>query len=417
MKISRIFYGYWILLACFLLTFIASGCGPISFSFFVTSLETDFNWSRTEIMIGFMVFFVCAAIGSPLFGRLVHRYGARKVVSLGALLPCLGFILLSQMSELWHFYIGYILIGFGIAAIGPVIMTLIVSNWFVRHRGMAVGAMSMGLGTAGIIFTPLIIVYLLPNFGWSHTYLTLAAITGGIAIPLGTLVIRTKPADMGLLPDGRDPSQVDGIDESRDATSLTFRSAAGTLTFWLVAVAILFQSSHMGVMQNQVPYLEDIGFTAGIVALAVTILSIFSIVGPLLFGWLCDKIRIKFASIISLALATIGIILLMNVNAGSPVWFIGTYAITLGLGLTGWVPCLSLLVSSNFGLLSYGTIFGALNFFHMVGAGMAPIYCGYISDKTGSYEWAFIITAILIALAIPNVLAIRRPKKLPSSHR
>jgi MFS family permease len=417
LKTSRIFYGYWVLLASFLLTIISAGCGPVSFSFFVTSLETAFNWSRTEIMTGFTVFFICGAISSPLFGRLVHQYGARKVVSLGTLLPCIGFVMLSQMNNLWHFYIGYILIGFGVAAMGPVITTLIVSNWFIRRRGAAIGALSMGVGIAGMIFTPLVIIYLLPNLGWSSTYLTFAAITGGLAIPLAILVIRTEPADMGLLPDGQDASKIEGIDETIASEGLPFKSALGTTAFWLLAAAILFQSVHMGVIQNQVPHLEDLGFSSGIVASAMSIVAIVSTIGNIIFGWLCDKIKVKIAAVLTIGLVIIGIILLITIKISSPAWLIWAYATILGLGMGGMMPYTSLLVSTNFGLYSYGTIFGALSTFHMVGAGTAPIVYGYLFDRVGSYQWAFIVTAILIALAIPVILAIRRPESLSSLKR
>lgn len=367
-------------------------------------------------MTAFTLFFICVAISAPLYGRLVHRYGARKVIALGALSACVGYILLSQMSDFWQYYIGYALIGLGVAATGPVITTLIVSNWFSRRRGMAIGIMTMGAGTAGMIFTPLVIVYLLPNLGWSNTYLTFAAITGGLAIPLAALVIRTKPADMGLLPDGREASKIAGIDEvGTPATEgLPFKSALTTQAFWLLAVAILFISTHMGVMQNQIPHLEDLGFAAGIVASAMSIVAIMSILGTLFFGWLCDRIQVKFASVIGVTLLTISIILLININVSSPAWFIWIYATILGLGIGGWMPTMSLLTSANFGLVAYGTIYGALNAFQSIGAGAAPMLSGYFYDRTGTYDWAFIITAIVIALGIPLVLAIRRPTSYPT---
>ncbi|MBN1176944.1 MAG: MFS transporter [Dehalococcoidales bacterium] len=393
---------------------ISAGCGPISFSFFVTSLERVFHWSRTEIMTGFTLFFICAAISAPFAGRMVHRYGARKVVSAGALASCVGYILLSQMSALWQYYIGYALIGAGVAATGPVISTLIVSNWFIRRRGMAIGAMSMGAGTAGMIFTPLVIVYMLPTLGLSQTYLIYAAITAFLAVPLAALVIRTEPADMGQLPDGRDASEIAAIaaDRATVARGITFRNALGTQAFWLLALAILFVSTHMGVMQNQVPHLEDLGFAAGIVASAMSIVAVLSTLGTLIFGWLSDRINVKISGVIAVILLTVSIVLLINIDITSPNWLIWTYAFILGLGIGGWMPVMSLLASANFGLLAYGTIYGALNACQSIGAAAAPIFSGYLFDRTGTYETAFIVTAILIALGLPIILAIRRPREL-----
>jgi MFS family permease len=412
LKISATFYGYWVLAACFLLNVISAGCGPIAFSFFVTSLEKALEWSRTEIMTGFTVFFIFAAVSGPFAGRMVHNYGARRVIAAGALSACIGYVLLSQVSSLWQFYIGYALIGAGVAATGPVITTLIISNWFIRRRGMAIGAMSMGAGTAGMIFTPLVIIYLLPNIGWSNSYLTFAAITGGLSVPLALLVVRTRPADMGLLPDGRDASEIDAIAQDRAVSTqgLTFRRALATQAFWLLAIAILFVSTHMGVMQSQIPHLEDLGFTAGIVASAMSIVAVTSALGPLIFGWLSDRIKVKFTGLIAVTLLTVSIIILIQINIDTPPWFIWLYATILGLGIGGWMPTMSLLASSNFGLIAYGTIYGALNAFQSAGGAVAPIFSGYLYDRTGTYEQAFIITVIIIALGIPIIVAMRRPK-------
>ena len=412
MKLPRIFYGYWVLLACFLLNVISAGCGPISFSFFVTSLETAHNWSRTDIMTGFSLFFIFAAISGPFAGRMVHRYGARKVASIGAISSCFGYILLSQMSGLWQYYVGYAFIGVGVAASGPVITTLVISNWFVRRRGMAVGAMMMGPGIAGIIFTPLVIVYLLPNLGWDNTYLIYAAITAVLAIPLAILVIRTHPTDMGLLPDGRDASEIAGIaaDRALSNQGLPFKNALTTQAFWFLAIAIFIVSSHMGIMQNQIPHMEDLGFTPGIVATAMSLLAVMSTISTLIFGWLSDKINVKYTATLAVSIITIAIILLLNISSNSPDWLLVLYTILMGLGIGGWMPTMSLLTSVNFGLLAYGTIYGALNAFQSLSAATSPILSGYLFDRTGTYETAFIITAIAVALGIPTILAICRPK-------
>ena len=413
------FYGYWVLAACFLFNVIGSGCGPIGFSFFVTSLERSLNWSRAEIMTAFTLFFICTAISAPLSGRLAHRYGGRKVISAGAVIVCSGYVLLSQMDYLWQYYIGYALIGLGISATGPVITTLIVSNWFVRRRGMAVGAISMGPGAAGLIFTPTIIVYLLPNLGWSNTYLIFAAVTAIFIIPLAALVIRSEPADIGLLPDGRSAPEITGMNKITAPASqgVPFKSALSTWAFWLLGFAILFVSTHMGVMQSQIPHLEDLGFAAGIVASAMSIAAMMSVFGTLIFGWLSDKIKIKTISIISVLLIITGISLLLYIEIDTPKWLIWTYTTLLGLGVGGWMTSMSLLTSSNFGLIAYGAIYGVFTAFQSAGAAVAPIFSGYFFDKTSSYDMAFITTLAIVALGIPAILAIRRPgHKVVSLH-
>lgn len=415
----RIFYGYWVLAACFVFNVIGAGLGPIGFSFFVTSLEKSLNWSRTGIMTAFTLFFVCTAIGAPVSGRLAHRFGARKILSAGAILVCVAFILMSQMDYLWQYYIGYALIGFGVAGLGSVITSLIVSNWFVRRRGMAIGLLSMGPGTGGLIFTPLVIVVLLPNLGWSNTYLVFAGITVIFTIPLAAFVIRSEPNEKRLQPDGQSASIMSGINKAINPATqgLPFKSALSTGTFWLLGFAILLVSTHMGVMQSQLPHLEDLGFTPGVVASAMTIVATMSALGTVIFGWLSDRITIKTVSIVSVLLIITGITLLLYIKMTSPHWLIWTYTTILGLGVGGWMTSMSLLTSSNFGLLAYGAIYGVFMAFQSTGAAVAPIFSGYFYDRNHSFAMAFVTTLIIVTLGLAAILAIRRPQQAAKQAR
>jgi MFS family permease len=411
-KPPSIFYGYWILVSCFLITTICAGCGPISFSFFLTSLEKAFDWSRTEIMSAFTMFFFCAAISGPVVGRMVHRFGGRKVIFLGGLIMIIGYVLLSQMNSLWQYYISYVLIGFGFTTFSPLVTSYIVANWFIRRRGAAIGIMTTGAGVSGIIFTPLVIVYLIPNIGWSNTYITFAAIVAVVAIPMALFVIRNKPADMGLLPDGVKVPAVDDItgEITPKAEGLTARKTASTRAFWLLALAVFLLYTNMGVWQNQAPHLEDLGYNPGVFATAITLFSIMLIVGTLIFGWLCDKISVKLVFVFQAVLIIVATGILLLISSSSPAWLIWLYGIIMGVGVGGGMPTLTMLVSVNFGLVAYATILGMLSFFQSSGSAVGPILAGYIYDELGSYHWAFIIIIIAIALAIPLILAARRPE-------
>jgi len=126
----RVFYGYWLILATFLFNFMAIGFGSYAFSLFVTPLQDAFGWGRGQIMAGFTIFFVTMGATCPVVGRFVDRYGARPVIPIGAVVMGLGFILVSQASQLFPFYLGYVLVGAGAAGMGQVPSSAIISNWF-----------------------------------------------------------------------------------------------------------------------------------------------------------------------------------------------------------------------------------------------------------------------------------------------
>jgi MFS family permease len=412
-KRLKIFYGYWIVVATFFCLFITSGFGFFAFSLFVKPLQGYFGWGRGEIMTAFTIYLLVMGMTSPFIGRLIARYEARKVIATGALAVGLGFISLSQINSLRHFYFSYAVIGVGMAAIGHIPSSAIVSNWFEKRRGTTIGIMSTGIGAGGFVMAPIIGGFLIPNYDWSVSYLVLAVVTWALIIPLALFVIRTKPADIGLYPDGRQAPETAPATEAQPFTAngLSLRMALATSGFWLAAVSYLTGGfSSVGIVQNQVPYLEDIGLPVAMVAGTLSGVGLGSLIGKFSFGWLCDRIAAKYAFSIALVLQAAGIILLMSIKPVSPPAIIWLYVAMIGLGVGGWLPTMSMLVSTNFGLAAYGTIYGMVNLAQSIGVATGPLLMGYIYDIMGTYQSAFIILLSLYAIAIPAILAVRRPK-------
>jgi OFA family oxalate/formate antiporter-like MFS transporter len=411
---SNIFYGYWILAVMFFCLFVTSGCGYYIFSLFVLPLQEAFGWSRSEIMIALTIFFLVTGGASPYAGKLVYRYGARVVIAIGAAIGGLGFIILYQMQTLWQFYAGYVVIAIGLAVMGTIPATMVVSNWFVRRRGTAIGIISTGIGAGGLVLSPLVGGYLIPNFGLGTSYIIMAIITW-VTIPLVLLIVRTKPEEMGLHPDG-----IVIVEELHNnempltsAAGLNFKAAIATSTFWLIAVSFIFNGFSLdGVLQSQAPHLQDIGYSSATAATVLGMTGLGSTFGKFFFGWLCDRIAAKYAWSIAQSLQVISIIIFINITPTSPSAALWAYAILMGLGLGGWLPTMSVLTSANFGLVSYGIIFGVVNLIHSTGSSIGPLFAGYIHDTTLSYNLAFTIFLALFAVSISTALAIRRPKAL-----
>jgi len=275
--------------------------------------------------------------------------------------------------------------------------------------------MSIGVGGGGFVMAPLIGGYLIPHFGWRSAYLALALLIWVVVIPLALFVIKTKPADMGLYPDGVEAGEAVAPTKASFSTSegLTLKMALATSTFWLIAISFMSNAfSHVSTIQSQVPYLDDIGFPVAIAAAALGGIGLASAVSKFSFGWLCDHIPAKYAVSIGLSLQLAGILILMNLSPTSPLSLIWLYTIIMGLGSGSWLPTMSMFVSTNFGLTAYGAIFGAVSFAFYLGASTGPLMAGYMYDAMNTYHWAFVIFAALYLIAIPAALAIRRPKFL-----
>ena len=405
------FYGYWIVLAAFLCNVITFGCGFYAFSLFVTPLGRELGWGRGDVMAGFTVFFLTTGLVAPQVGRLVDRHGARAVMALGAIVAGVGFVVLCSMTALWQFYLGYAIVGLGMAGTGQIPASAVVSNWFEKRRGTAVGIMASGIGVGGIAISPLLGTWLLPRLGWSHSYLVLGALCWLVIVPLAILVIRTAPSEKGLVAYGAENAvMASGQSNAQPVTGVSLKAATGTVAFWLIVVTYLLSHfAQVGAVQNQVPFLEDAGFPMAVSAGALGAVGLCSAFGKFGFGWLCDRIQARYALAIGLALQLGSIIVLMSVEPDSPAAMAWLYAVMMGLGLGSWLPTMSMLTSGYFGLANYGAIFGAITIPYAVGSALGPLAAGRLYDSSGSYAGVFILFLVFFAVSIVSILVCRRP--------
>lgn len=414
MKVGRprVFYGYYLVAVTFVFMTLFNGSGTFVFSLFVRPLEAAFGWGRTEVMAGFTIFYATMGLASPAVGRLVDRYGARAVIAAGALVMGLGFVLVSRMSGVFHFYLGYVIVGVGAAAMGPVPCSAIITNWFSRNRGLALGLMAAGVGAGGVVMAPFI-GYMLSQHDWQQAYLSLAVVLVAVTVPLALGVVRTRPSDKGVYPYG---SEAPGVEEGQQnrrgnvASGLTLKQTAKTRVFWLISLAYAcYGFGGGGILQTAAPYLEDVGYATATAAAILGIYGAGSTVAKILSGRLCDRMQANRVFAMGSALLMAGILLLLTVRADSPLLLLWTCGAMLGLGAGVWLPTLSVLASIHFGLRHYGAVLGALNIFMSLALAFGPLLAGFLHDSTGSYVFAMAVFATLLFLAIPGILLVRVP--------
>jgi sugar phosphate permease len=408
----RFFYGYWILFACFMAQLISSGLITYCFSMYTIPLMAEFGWNRGSIMLGSMIMSLISGLSAPLVGKLLYRIGAKTVIAIGALITGTGFVLLNFTDSLWQFYVFYAVVGIGWATMGIVPTSAVVSNWFKRRRGFAIGILGAGIGVGGYTM-PLLSNFLITNYGWRISFLVVGVMAVIVMIPISLLIIKNRPEDMGLFPDGDGSSSVvqKVRSNSAPAVSFTFAEALKMPVFWLMAVAFLtFSFANQAIFQNHGPHLEDMGFSRAVVATAIGIVGIGSAFGKFGLGWLCDFIHPKYALVLGILFQSASLLILMTINADSPIILVYLYAILLGLGVGSWLPAMSMTTSTTFGLVAYGTIFGIINFASMLGGATGPVAAGMIFDFTGHYTWAFIMAFCFYAVAFPAIMLVRRPK-------
>ncbi len=418
-KKPRFFYGYYMLASSFFCLLIQGGYNVYSFSLFVSHLQRDLGWSRSAVTLAYTISQVIQGCTHPISGRLVGRFAAGKIIAVGAVLLGLGFTLQSRVNTLWMFYADYAVIGVGLSFIGPVPQSFVISNWFSKRRGTMLGIMAMGIGFGGFVLARIIGSNLIPNMGWRSSYLSMGLFVL-VLIPLGLFFIKARPSDKGLLPDGVSSAEAVSIMKKKRSgpEGVTTKMAIATSAFWLMCLSFIGGGfGHSSAVQSQVPYLEDIGFPLAIAATALSSVALGSLIGKFSFGWLCDRMPAKYAGAIGWLFETVAIFILMRITPSSSATTMWLYAIIMGLGVGAWLPTMSMLVITTFGLTSYASIYGLISMAQSLGSAVGPTFSAYMFDVTGSYQKAFTIFLIVNGLAIPAILAIRKPKleKIPSS--
>jgi len=415
MKVGqKSFGGWWVVGACFLCNAISIGTSNYAFSLFVKPLEGEFGWSRAAIMGGFTIMSLAMAVSSPLIGKAVDRYGPKMAVCLGGIVTSLGFSSLSFLSGLPGFYLLYTLLGFGVSAMAQVPLTAAVSSWFDRKRGLAIGIMASGIGVGGMLMAPLVGGVAIPSLGWRGAYLLLGLIVLGTVVPAALLVIRIRPEVKGSGVEEQEPLEVRESHKSHtavDVRGISFRSALRTSAFWMIMVSfILSQMGSLGIVQSQVPYLTDKGFPVATAAAVLGGMGLLSGFSKVFFGWLCDRMNPKFACALGIGLQAAGIGTLLSVTQASSSLILWIYVFVFGLGVGSWLPVMSMLVSTNFGLVSYGAIFGMASFSQNFGVSLGPLLAGYVYDTTHAYTIAFLLFIGFHLIAVLAVLAVRKPQ-------
>jgi MFS family permease len=401
-------YGWIIVAVC---TFGIS-TGPAAFAFgsagqFIGAFHEEFGWGRTEVSFGLLVLTGMTALSLPFIGRLIDRYGARRVLIPSLLLfaACLAAVPLF-VRELWQLNLVYVLMGTVAAGTNSVPFVRVISAWFDRSRGLAIGIAGSGTGL-GFAYVPLIVEYMTSHYGWRSAYYALAFIVLAVTLPLVALLFKERPADVGLNADGTPLRHHRSADVARtsEIAGLTLRQSLATRDFWvLIFVFVGLAFVVYGVLPHLVPLLTDRGLTSGLAALIASTFGISAFAGRVLIGWLIDHYFARNVALVFFALSGVGLALL---NSDAPVWLLFVAAALVGGGLGAEVDLLAYLTSRYFGLRCFSEIFGVLFGAILVSIGLGPVVFGLVHDQTQSYSSVMYAGIALCTLAVLVMVMLR----------
>jgi MFS family permease len=323
-------------------------------------------------------------------------------------------MVVSKVHALWEYYLFYGVIGaLGMVGYGGLVTNTVIAKWFVRKRGRAMGISTLGVSVCGVVFVPLS-HFLIAYFGWRSTLVVLGLIIWGLTVIPVTLIVRRRPEDMGLLPDGDDPEgDKTGITDftgtnipAAGERIWTLGEALRTRALWFLLVGFNLAGLPLsGAMIHLFPYLESKGFSKDIAASALTIFALCCALVKIPWGLIAERVPVRNCIIMGYTGCAFGLLILLTSNSVSLVFL---YAVIYGMALGGDMVLRELIWANYYGRTFLGTIRGVIMPANIASMAGGPLFAAWLYDLTGNYQIpytifliSFIIGVFFIYLASP----------------
>jgi MFS family permease len=406
-KSTRIFYGWWIVVAAFLNLLFAVGIIFYGFPVFYPALAESLGFTRAQLTQGFLLGFLIAGLPCGLVaGVVIDRIGARWVILSGVGLVGISLMLMGWMTKLWHYELLCITEVLGYVMAGPIANQVLVAKWFEARRGRAMGYVYLGLGLGGVV-SPLLSNYLIRNFGWRHALEAIGLLIMVVLIPVGLLVTRSAPADLGLMPDGAGLADADRSRSNVPDTAAApgnIRNAIRTTNFWLILAGSTLVVGAIGaVIQHFVLFLKDQGYSATVASRFFTALLVASLGGRVLVGYLADRFRKKNIMAFFYASLSASVLLIGFSHIPMVIWgFVAVFGFSMGADYM----LIPLVTAECFGTASLGKLLALIIMGYSLGQWGAPWIAGRMFDVRHSYDLAWNVIAVAGLIGAAAIFAI-----------
>jgi sugar phosphate permease len=408
------FYGWWIVGAGGVVQWYTSAVFWRGFQAFVPSILTTFGWSHGATATAISLQRSESGMISPFVGVLLDKYGPRKAMAFGVLVTGAGFIYMSQMQSLWQFYVAIALLTLGMSFGTFIVSVVTVANWFVRKRARAL-AMLMSFSAIGGLTLPLLVASI-EEFGWREMLMATGIGFWIIGFP-ATLVMRKRPEDHGMLPDGdvahdpNSPGSKHGKMARVRENAITMRQAIKLRFFWQLAIVTSLGQLVSSTNLFHFSALLEYGMTTALAATAAGAVAIGDLGGRAGIAVLGDRFDKRKMLTVAMIMQTLGVVGLSAINATVlgvylGMWPLPLFVVFFGLGFGSSIPLRLSILGDYFGRASYGSIVGLTSSVNALFGAAGPAMIGFIHDSGGTYRPGFVILAVAIVISIPLALGL-----------
>jgi sugar phosphate permease len=385
-----IFRGWWILVAAIVSMMVGSGVSFWSLGLYISPLEEEFGWSRAQVSLGFSVGFAVAGLSGPAIGRIIDMQGARRSIVFGSIGTAMSYLLIATTDNLWQWFTYMSVNAFCRQFMFFIPFQALISRWFDRRRGVALGFFGSGFSLGGLLLLP-VMGLVIDSVGWRGGFVFSAVAVAVVFVPVGLFVVRNAPADVGEVADGDRRSPGVGAEPvAAELEGVPLSAALRMPLFWLLGSALaLFLFGIFGLMVHQVPLFESLGVSRRTAAAIVAIASGAGIPSRLAFSFAADRMQRFEGAAICMALLLCAAMLVLLIDSSAI--GIGLFLFLVLVGRSGGPLLEAMILTRTFGVRYFATLLGALVVMETVGQILSPWIAGAIFDATGSYDLALLL--------------------------
>ncbi|HEX2705844.1 MAG TPA: MFS transporter [Candidatus Lustribacter sp.] len=420
---TRVHRAWWVALVI-LAALVAAAGFRSSTGALIGDLEAEFGWSRATTSGAVSANLVIYGLTAPFAAALMDRFGVRRTVALALVLVSVGTGLTTVMTQAWQLWALWgLAVGVGTGALALVLGSVIANRWFETQRGLVTGIFSAASATGQLVFLPGIAALAAgPGWRYSALVITVAAL---LVIPAVLLLVAEWPGSVGLTPYGAPPTcraqplPLALPHESPARTALrVLRESARARSFWVLMGTfwICGWSTNGLIGTHFIPAAHDHGMPGTTAAGLLALIGIFDIAGTLASGWLTDRVDPRKLLVAYYVLRGVSLLVVPSLLAPSVHPNLFFFVVFYGLDWVATVPPTMALCRNEFGLTRSSVVFGWVFASHMVGAGVAASYAGWVRQSTGDYHGAWVTAGLLCmaaGLACFVLPAHRRPPPSP----
>ena len=413
---AQFFYGWYVAIGCTLIYFFTNAMTLFVPQTLFPRLMEEFGSNEAEISLTVTITLLFASLFAPFAGMLIDKFGALRIMRIGIVLMAVTYSLYSFSDSISDLYRLHFLLAIGLVLSGLVVNVIIVSNWFVKHRGKVIGMLVASSSLGGAIL-PLMISPIVndPELGWRWGFGLLSILFWLFAVIPAYTFIKEKPSNLGLFPDGL-PTTLEPSDNGIE--SVTLLTALKSRALWCLGIgsACLWFSIQGLNSQITIFFEQEAAFSPQQAVFLFSTLFWFSFIGKFAFGAISDAVPKRTVLLITSIILFLGTLLLFDFDSNQISLTknstkLSLFTMIFGLGFGGSFSMIQLVAVEIFGPAYLGRILGIITFVDGMGAALGTNLLSRIKTDTGSYLLPFLIVTIVSLIAIINVFLIKPIQK------